>query len=132
MDVPTRIDVALGKKWCLTCLVHHSGKPCRSKGPDGQPMKCTSCGSGEHHFTICVPNIKGQTNMLQIDSESDEKEESEDDDRPYTRAEDEGGRSELDDWVMDDGSESRKGSWAAQRAGGWPIPGCCWTRGESH
>ena len=53
MDVPTRIDVALGKKWCMTCLVHHVGKPCRSKGPDGQPMKCTSCGSGEHHFTIC-------------------------------------------------------------------------------
>ncbi len=69
-------------------------------------MKCTSCGSGEHHFTICVPNIKGKTNMLQVDSESDEREGS-GDDRPYTKLDDEVSRWELDDWIMDDGSEGR-------------------------
>ena len=44
--------------------------------------------------------------MLQIDSESDEKEES-DEDQPYTRGEDEVCRWELDDWIMDDKSEDR-------------------------
>ncbi len=106
MDVPIHIDLALGKKWCLVCLVHHVGKQCRSKGPDGQLMRCTSCGSGEHHYTICVPNVKGKTNMFMEDDESDEREES-DDERPYTKLDDEVGRWELDDWIMDDGSEDR-------------------------
>ena len=82
MDVPTRIDVALGKKWCLVRLVHHVGKPCMVKGPDGHPLRCTSCGSDEHHYIIYFPNIKGKTNMYVKDTESDEKER-------YTRSNDE-------------------------------------------
>ena len=51
-------------------------------------------------------NIKGKTNMFMEDDESDKRAES-DIDRPYTKLDDEVGRWELDDWIMDDGSVDR-------------------------